>query len=145
MLLLSPAFNHDGNIPAKFTCDGGNINPELQIENVPEGTRSLALIVDDPDAPNGTFTHWTVWNIDPRTTLIKEESTPPGAVEGKTSFGQSGYGGPCPPSGTHHYHFRLYALNTVLSLSPDASRQDLETAIAGCILAAADLVGLYHR
>jgi len=148
MLITSPSFKNNAPVPKKFTCDGGNINPELQIQNVPEGTASLALIMHDPDAPRpGGFTHWLVWNIDPGTTLIKEESVPPGAVEGLNGAHATRYAGPCPPHGhgVHHYHFKLYALDTSLSLSAMAELADLETAITGHILAEAELVGTYER
>ncbi len=146
MIITSPSFENNGFVPTKFTCDGGDINPELLIQNVPEGTKSLALIVDDPDAPGGTFIHWTVWNIDPKTTRIKEESTPPRAIEGKTSFDNIGYGGPCPPKGhLHKYFFKLYALDNVLNLPAGSSKNSLESAIYGHILAQDNLIGLYQR
>src|SRR5258708_53854 len=111
MILTSPSFNDGETIPQKFTCDGGDINPELQIQNVPEGAKSLALILHDPDAPmKDGFTHWIVWNIDPATTVIKQESVPPGSVEGRNDAGRNSYIGPCPRAGTHHYHFQLHAL-----------------------------------
>ena len=165
MILTSSAFEHNGMIPKKFTCDGsteltaggGNINPELLIQNVPAEAKSLALILDDPDAPGGTFTHWTVWNIaasreaslapegrDPFV-VIKEGSKPPGSVEGKTDFGRVGYGGPCPPSGTHRYFFKLYALDTLLNLPQGAPRRELEAAMEQHILAHTELMGTYER
>src|SRR5437016_5598083 len=98
--LMSPMFKHNDMIPQKYTCDGENINPPLQISNIPEGTKSLLLVMDDPDAPSGRFTHWTMWNIDPNITEIPENSFPIKAIEGTNSFGNIGYGGPCPPSGT---------------------------------------------
>ncbi len=144
MILTSPAFEHNGKIPKKFTCSSFDVNPELQIQNVPPAAKSLALIVDDPDAPSGTFTHWTVWNIDPRTTFIKEESTPPKAVEGMTDFAKIGYGGPCPPAGKpHRYFFRLFALDFMLDLSAGANRNELESAMKDHILAEAELIGIY--
>lgn len=161
MLLISPSFEHNGFIPAKFTCDGstpsnraqdkslvaggGDINPELQIQNVPEGAKSLALIMDDPDAPGRIFTHWLVWNIDPRTTVIKQESRPPGSMEGKTDFGYIGYGGPCPPSGTHRYFFKLYALDAMLNLPEGTGKEGLEREIQKHLLDQAELIGLYAR
>jgi Raf kinase inhibitor-like YbhB/YbcL family protein len=146
MILTSPAFDNDGTIPKKYTCDGGDINPELQIQNVPAGTKSLALIMHDPDAPMpGGFTHWVVWNIDPETVLIKDESVPPDAIEGRNSAGRTGYIGPCPPSGTHHYHFQLYALNNVLDLPATAPLGDVQTQIDNHLVAQTDLVGLYAR
>jgi len=145
MKIQSPAFEHNGNIPAKYTCDGENINPALTISEIPENAQSVVLIMDDPDALAVAWVHWTVWNINPATTEIAENSVPQGGVEGKTSFGKSGYGGPCPPSGTHRYFFKLYALNSALSLSPDADKSQLEAAMAGHILDQAELIGLYSR
>jgi len=145
MKLTSPAFQHNQLIPAKYTCDGDNVNPPLHLSNVPADTKSLALIVDDLDAPMGTWTHWTWWNASPHTTEIAEHSVPPGAVQGATSFGTPGYGGPCPPSGTHRYHFRLYALNDIISLPATATVDQLNEAIAGHIIEHVDLVGLYQR
>ncbi len=145
MQLTSSAFDYGKPIPSKYTCDGENINPPLTIKDVPEEARSLVLIVDDPDAPMGTFTHWTVWNIDPAITLIPEGWVPEGAVEGKTSFGRMGYGGPCPPSGTHRYFFKLYALDKELILDPSADVRELELAMQGHILAQAELMGTYSR
>ena len=148
MLLTSPSFKDGVAIPKKFTCDGGGINPEFQVQNVPENAKSLALITHDPDAPiAGGFTHWVVWNIDPRTTLIKEESAPPGAVEGLNGAGRAGYTPPCPPHGhgIHHYHFRLYALDTMLNLPEETIAGGLVMAMAGHILAETELVGTYER
>ncbi len=134
-------------IPKKFTCDGGDINPELQVQNVPEGARSLALIVRDPDAAiSGGFVHWAAWNIDPRTTLIKEESIPPGAVEGVNGSGRIGYMGPCPSGDrNHHYHFQLYALDAVLNLPEGATMGELLREIKDHRLEEAEFVGLYKR
>jgi Raf kinase inhibitor-like YbhB/YbcL family protein len=148
MLITSPSFKNDESIPVKFSCDGGDMNPELQIQNVPAGAKSLALIVDDPDATRGrTFTHWLVWNIDPKTTLIKEESVPPGAVEGTNDFPRVGYGGPCPPHGSkpHHYHLTLYALSAILDLSPGADKAQLETEIEKNLITKTELIGLFQR
>lgn len=145
MKLESPNFNHQGFIPSKYTCDGENVNPELRISEVPEGTASLVLIVNDPDAPGKTFTHWTVWNINPKIKMIAENSVPSGSKEGLTDFGRPGYGGPCPPSGIHHYHFHLFALDTKLDLPSSASEETLREVMAGHILATAELIGLYQR
>lgn len=139
----SSAFGENEKIPAKFTCDADNINPQLEISGVPQETASLVLIVDDPDAPGGTWVHWTIWNIDPSTTGISENSVPSGAVEGVTDFGVPGYGGPCPPSGTHRYFFKLFALDTTLDLDSSATAADIETAIQGHALDSVELVGLY--
>jgi len=145
MKLTSPVFENNQYIPSKYTCDGEDINPPLEISEVPENARSLVLIVDDPDAPAGDWVHWTVWNISPETTNIAENSVPAGAVQGMTDFGQAGWGGPCPPSGTHHYQFKLYALDTQLDLDSSTKKSDLEKAMQGHILDQAMLVGLYQR
>src|ERR1700730_16873973 len=116
MKITSPAFQEGGNIPQKFTCDGANVNPALRLEGITADAKSLVLIVDDPDAPGGSFTHWLIWNIDPKASEISEGSAPKGA-QGKNDFGKSGYGGPCPPSGTHRYFFKLFALDQPLNLS----------------------------
>ena len=146
MLLTSPSFEHGAAIPQKFTCDGGGISPELQIQNVPPGAKSLALVLHDPDAPReGDFLHWLVWNIDPATTLVKEESVPPGSVEGLNDGGRNDYFAPCPHSGTHHYRFVLYALDTRLDLPGSAALPSFGAAIRGHVLAEAELVGAYAR
>lgn len=145
MKLTSPAFEHNTLLPARFTCDGDNHNPPLHIEHVPEETKSLALIVEDPDAPVGLFVHWTIWNIDPTQTDIVENSGPIGATEGVTGFGTHGYGGPCPPSGTHRYFFKLFALDTTLDLPETATRRELERSMAPHIIETAELMGLYER
>ncbi len=145
MNITSPAFDNSGAVPSEYTCDGANVNPPLVMSGVPTAAKSLALIVDDPDAPRGTWVHWTLWNIDPQTTEIKEHSVPPGAIEGVTSFGKPGYGGPCPPSGTHHYHFKLYALDTQMALDASADKARLEAAISGHVIAFHELIGLYAR
>ncbi len=147
--ITSPAFGHNQTIPKKYTCQGEDINPPLKITGVPSGTISLALIMDDPDAPMGTWVHWTVWNIPPVTQSISENV---GTIavegmwsEGLTSFGRSGYGGPCPPSGTHRYFFKLYAIDTTLTLPSTASKKALEKAIEGHVLDEAQLIGLYQK
>lgn len=145
MIISSPAFSHNGLIPRKYTCDGENINPPLSISDVPKNTTSLALIVDDPDSPSGTFTHWTAWNIDPSIKEISENSIPKSGVEGMTDFRKIGYGGPCPGTGRHRYSFKLYALDNQIALSKSASKKDIEKAMTGHILAQAELVGLYQR
>ncbi len=145
MKISSPAFSDKDRIPKKYTCDDVNVNPPLDIEGVPEGAESLALIMDDPDAPVGTWVHWTLWNIPPDTYEIKENSVPEGANEGNTSFGHPGYGGPCPPFGTHRYFFKLYALDTKLDLSSSADKDKLERAMTGHILAEARFYGVYSR
>lgn len=143
--ISSSAFQHNAYIPAKFTCDGADMNPALVIENVPADAKSLALIVDDPDAPAGTWVHWVVWNISPDTKDIKEHAVPSGASQGMTDFRKRSYGGPCPPSGTHRYFFKLYALDTMLTIGADSIKAAVERAMQGHILAKAELIGLYKR
>ncbi len=147
MIISSSAFNNNDKIPAKFTCDGGGINPELIIQNVPAEAKSLAIIMDDPDAPSGTFTHWLVWNIDPKTETIKQESVPPGAIEGQNGSGKIGYTGPCPPDGKpHRYFFKLYALNSkILEAEPIKNKSALEKIIEPLIIEKTELVGVYER
>ncbi len=145
MNLSSPAFAGNGAIPALYTCDGRDVNPPLRIENVPDGARSLALIVDDPDAPAGMWVHWVVWNIDPTIRDIGENSVPTGAVQGKNDWRRNSYGGPCPPSGAHRYFFKLYALDTTFSLGTGTTKTDLEKTMAGHVLAHAQLIGIYQR
>jgi Raf kinase inhibitor-like YbhB/YbcL family protein len=145
MRISSPAFKHHEMIPSKFTCDGADMNPALVIENVPAEARSLALIMDDPDAPRGTWVHWVVWNINPKTREIRENAVPDGGKQGMNDFRKHDYGGPCPPSGTHRYFFKLYALDATLDLGPNTTKTQLESAIKGHILAQAEMVGLYKR
>jgi len=141
----SPAFQNNASIPRHYTCDGKDVNPPLVIRGVPDGAKSLALIVDDPDAPMGTWVHWVVWNIDPATMQIAENAVPPGAQQGKNDFKKTSYGGPCPPSGTHRYFFKLYALDTKLNLGSNATKADVEKAMKGHILGEAQTMGLYKR
>jgi Raf kinase inhibitor-like YbhB/YbcL family protein len=138
----SAAFENNALIPKKYTCDGDNVNPPLTIEDAPVETKSLVLIVDDPDAPMGTWDHWIVWNIAP--TGRVEENTVPG-IEGLNSSKEHHYGGPCPPGGTHRYFFKIYALDTKLDLNPNSKKKDVENAMKDHILAKGELVGLYHR
>jgi Raf kinase inhibitor-like YbhB/YbcL family protein len=147
MQILSSVFKHGENIPAKYTCDGENINPPLSFGEVPEGAKSLVLIVDDPDAPMGTWVHWTVFDISPDIKSITENTTPKGAREGITSFGGTGYGGPCPHSGTHHYYFKLYATDIAHfpKFEVPATAADLMQLMKGHILSKAELIGLYNR
>jgi Raf kinase inhibitor-like YbhB/YbcL family protein len=144
MKITSSAFQQGGNIPSKLSCDGANTNPPLQISDVPSGAKSLVLVVDDPDAPSGLFTHWTVWNIPPQTSTIAEGSTPKG-VQGTNDFGRSGYGGPCPPSGTHRYYFKILALDRELDLPSSAKRSKLDAAMKGHVIAQGELMGRYAR
>lgn len=144
MKITSSAFQEGGNIPSKFTCDGGDTTPPLQIAEVPSGAKSLALVVDDPDAPSGLFTHWMVWNISPQTSAIAEASAPKG-IHGTNDFGKSGYGGPCPPSGTHRYYFKIFALDRELDLPPGTKRSQLDAAMKGHVVAQGELMGRYSR
>lgn len=146
MQLNSPDFINGGKIPKIFTCDGEERSPELRIGGLPEGAQSLALVLDDPDAPSGTFTHWVVWNI-PLTDKILSDNLPHGSAVGLNSAGTNRYLGPCPPKGTHNYIFTLYALDTQLDIS-DPSRTDSRALLdnmTGHIIATAELVGLYCR
>jgi Raf kinase inhibitor-like YbhB/YbcL family protein len=144
MQVKSPAFENGGTIPARFTCDGSDISPPLEISDLPAATATLTLVMDDPDAPGGTFDHWLVWNIPPSTARVAEGVEPDG-VAGRTDFGRLGYGGPCPPGGTHRYVFTVYALDMILDLPEGASKSDLEVAMGGHILARAQLTGRYAR
>jgi len=143
--ISSPAFLPNGMIPSKYTCDGADVNPPLLIGNIPEKTRSLALIVDDPDAPMGTWVHWVVWNIGAGTSKIPENSVPPGALQGTNDFRKQEYGGPCPPSGTHRYFFKLYALDSSPTEKAGATKAQVEEAMKGHVLAQTELIGLYRR
>ena len=143
--ISSPAFKHNEPIPSKFTCDGVDVNPALTIEDVPAGAKTLALIMDDPDAPRGTWVHWVVWNISPMIKAIRENSVPDGGKQGVNDFRKHDYGGPCPPSGTHRYFFKLYALGTTLNLSPETTKSVLEDTMRRHILAQSELIGKYTR
>lgn len=148
MKLTSGAFQHEGTIPESHSKNGGNVPPALQWSGVPEDAVSLVLIVDDPDAPSGLFTHWLVYGIDPTTTEFPERlpatgELPNGARQGKNGFGDVGYGGPRPPSGTHRYYFHLYALDTDTGLPAGMTRDELEGVIRGHVLAEAELMGRY--
>lgn len=142
LTVISPAFGYGGDIPRRYACEGKNINPSLSVEGFPSNTRSLALIVEDPDAPKGTFDHWLVWDIPPNE-AIAEGSVP--GVSGRNGFGKTGYGGPCPPSGRHRYFFRVYALDTFLELSSGSGKEALIQAMEGHILASGELMGYYHK
>ena len=145
MKIESTAFKDNKLIPPKYTCDGEGVNPPLVISDVPENAKSLVLIVDDPDAPRGTFVHWIVWNISPHIKEIPENSCPQNSVEGMTDSGRSGYCAPCPPYGTHRYFFKLFALNTTLDLDTSVGAADIEKEIEKNILVKTQLVGLYRR
>ncbi len=145
--LNSPNITPNGTIPAKYTCDGDNVSPALQWKDVPAGTKSLALIMDDPDAPRGTWDHWVLFNMPPSANELPEaaKTLPSGTVQGTTSFGKAGYGGPCPPDREHRYFFKLYALDQVLSLSSGAKKSEVEAAMKGHILGQAELMARYDR
>lgn len=145
--LSSPAFAPGGSIPAIYTCDGQDRSPPLQWAGAPDGTKGSALLMDDPDAPGGTFTHWVLVNI-PATRTDLPEGVRPGQIgtSGRNSFGRLGYGGPCPPSGTHRYFFTLHALDVPsLPLPEGAGRTDLERAMGGHIIGRAQVMGTYAR
>jgi len=142
LTVKSPAFPDGGMIPAKFTCTGNDINPEIDITGVPVSAKSLVLIVDDPDAPKGTFDHWVMWNI-PTDGKIAANSAP--GKQGRNGMGENRYKGPCPPSGTHHYHFKVFALDTKLDLPDSSEKQDVLKAIEGHVMAKGELVGLYKK
>lgn len=145
MKIKSSAFEDGERIPSKYTCDGENMNPPLEFLEIPKQAQSLALIAFDPDAPAGPWTHWTVWNIDPEADGIREDSVPEGATEGITSAGRSGYHGPCPPSGTHRYFFRLYALDAMLDLPPKATVSELKSVMRSNEMESTELLGLYSH
>ncbi len=145
MRITSPEFEDGKQIPTKHTCMGEDTNPSLIIEGVPKETVSLVLIMDDPDAPVGTWDHWIMWNIAPETTEIKEKSVPLNAVQGKNSWGMNRYGGPCPPSGTHRYFFKLFALDATLDLLPNSNKRELEYAMQQKILTQAQIIGTYKK
>jgi len=143
LIVKSSAFEANKPIPRKYSCDGQDINPPLKIEGLPKEAKTLVLIVDDPDAPSGTFDHWVVWNIPASMANIGENAVP--GMEGMNSARQQGYMGPCPPSGTHRYFFKIYALDTALTLSIGSKKKDVEKAIQDHILAKGELIGLYSR
>ena len=149
--LTSTAFSPQGDIPRQFTCQGQDVSPELTWKNVPAKTKSFALIVHDPDAPRpGGFTHWVAYNIPAKETHLPQavpagKKLPGGGLQGKNDFGQLGYRGPCPPSGTHRYYFYFYALDTDLNLQPGAGKDDVENAIKGHVLEKAELMGKYKK
>ena len=145
MQITSSAFAESGNILQKYSCDGEGINPPLKFSEIPDNTQSLALVMDDPDAPAGTFTHWTVWNIKPDITEILENSVPENATQGVTSANTNGYVGPCPPAGTHRYFFKLYALDTELQLDQAVKVDELMKAMEGHTVASGQLMGKYSR
>jgi hypothetical protein len=144
MQITSSAFDNNSPIPSKYTCDGEDINPPLSFSDVPEAAKSLVLFVDDPDAPGKIFVHWVLYNISPNVKFIAEDDKPGTAAVGVNSAGENLYVGPCPPSGTHRYFFKLYALDARLEDLPDFADLDIvEEAMQGSILAQAELIGLY--
>lgn len=145
MYIRSSAFEHDQPIPVQYTCDGDNVSPPLQIGDVPKGAKSLVIIFDDPDADAGVWTHWVVAGLDPKTTELPEGHLPKDVTLGKTSFGDATYGGPCPTLGVHHYVFRLYALDTDITIPEGSQRETLEEIMAGNILDKAELMGTYKK
>ena len=145
MKVESTTFKNNEEISSKYTCDGENINPELVFKDVPEEAKSLALIMDDPDAPRGTWDHWILWNISPQTTNIGQNSIPLNATVGLNSSDKNEYQGPCPPSGSHRYFFKLYALDTLISLKENTNKKYLLNAMKEHILAEAELIGKYKR
>lgn len=148
--ITSSAFGNGESIPVRYTCDGENISPPLKWSNLPQGTKSFAIINDDPDAPMGTWVHWVIYNIPANVTEL-DERIPPlqklanGALQGKNSWGKIGYGGPCPPGGTHRYFFKIYALDKILDIGAGASKEEVLNAIKGHILAEGQLYGKYSR
>lgn len=143
--ISSPAFKHGEAIPARYGCDGADVSPPLVIGKTPPNTQMLALIMDDPDAPVITWVHWVAWNIPAQTREISENSLPPSARQGRNDWKHNSYGGPCPPSGTHRYYFKFYALDTSLQLASSTTKAELERAMQGHILAKGELMGTYRR
>ncbi len=148
--IKSSAFNEGASIPSKYTCDGQDVSPPLTWSGAPADAKSFALISDDPDAPVGTWVHWVAWNIPASASSLKEDmdkgaSLSDGTKQGMSDFKRPGYGGPCPPSGTHRYFFKLYALDTTLNIPAASTKKDLEGAMKGHILAQTQLMGTYTR
>ncbi len=148
--LTSPAFEEGGMIPSKYTCDGANVSPPLKWTSVPEGTKSFAIICDDPDAPAGTWVHWVIYNIPANIRELPENVRPSwklsdGTLQGKNDFGKAGYGGPCPPGGIHRYYFKIYALSDMLNVKEGLTKADLLKAMKGYVLGEGQLMGRYKR
>ena len=142
LLVQSIAFSNNGHIPQQYTCEGDNISPAIEIADIPEETKTLAIIMEDPDAPSGVFTHWLAWNL-PVTDVIMEKSND--GISGMNDFGKTGYGGPCPPSGTHRYYFKIFALDKELSVSAGENKKALLEAMDGHVLASGELMGRYRK
>jgi Raf kinase inhibitor-like YbhB/YbcL family protein len=140
--VTSSAFKPNTMIPEKYSCRGENINPELLLKDLPKGAKTIALIMDDPDAPKSTFVHWVMWNI-PVAKIIAENSAP--GIQGNNGRGETKYTGPCPPSGIHHYFFKVYALDTTLSIAAGSDKKVLEEVMRGHIIGKAELIGLYKK
>jgi len=151
LTLSCPSFSNGGDIAKKFTCDGADLSPQLAWSEPPEGTKSLALLVDDPDAPVGNWNHWTLWNLPPSSRglkegISKEARSPDGSEQGLNDFRKTGYNGPCPPPGKpHRYYFKLFALDAKLDLKAGAGKRELEAAMKGHILAQAEWMGRFGR
>jgi Raf kinase inhibitor-like YbhB/YbcL family protein len=150
LIVESSVFGHNHRIPSKYTCDGLNISPPIAWKNIPEGTKSIVLIADDPDAPAGIWVHWVCYDLPPPVVALPEgvqaaDTLAQGGKQGRTDFGNVGYGGPCPPSGTHRYFFKVYALDCMLGLSPGKTKQEIERAMKGHILGQGELIGTYSR
>ena len=142
LVVQSIAFANNGHIPPKYTCEGDNINPPIEISDIPEDTKTLAIIMEDPDAPGSDFTHWLLWNISPSEEIA--ENTNQG-VSGINDFGKTGYGGPCPPSGAHHYYFKIYALDKELNITAGENKNALLEGMNGHIVATGELMGRYKK
>ncbi len=145
MMKITSIFENEGTIPKKYSCEGEEINPPLEIIDPPADTKSFCLILHDHDAPGGDFAHWIVWNIDKKVRKIMEGTTPAGAIEGLNDVDQIGYIGPCPPTGAHRYEFHFYALDTVIDLPLISKKQDLRSAIRDVIIEEASIVGIYQK
>ncbi|MEO5570567.1 MAG: YbhB/YbcL family Raf kinase inhibitor-like protein [Bacteroidia bacterium] len=142
LLITSTAFTNGGAIPSKYTCDGSDVNPPLTIKNIPQGTLSLAVIMEDPDAANGTFDHWVLWNIIP-SEVIEEQNTR--GTDGSNGTGNKGYKGPCPPAGNHQYIFKVFALSNTLTLEAGSNKEALLNAMKDLVLAQGQLIGMYQK
>ncbi len=146
MKIIIDSFKNGENIPLKYSCDGDNINPEIKITGIPQEAQSLVLIMDDPDAPMGVFTHWVIFNIPASSTIvINENSVPQNSVLGLNSASQTSYVGPCPPTGTHRYYFKVFALDSLLNLKDGAKREEIEKEMANHIIDQTQYLGLYQR
>lgn len=145
MKIISNKFENNQKIPSKYSCDGESVNPPLGFSDIPENSKSLVLIVDDPDAPMGTFDHWVVYNIDPKIKQVEENCVPSASLQGLNSARNTGWISPCPPSGMHRYIFNLYALDGLLNFEQIPTKQEVEKAMQSHILARSELIGLYSR